>query len=157
MMSEALRMLEPHEGIGGQERREDALLTVGGSLLAAEMMGYLSRATLVGNPVPIVQQMRARIDEPRPGDAVVVYDSIFQRDDETKHKGVGYLVEVREEWASTAEEWAESIAEDGSLTDADRWVERRAWYVQYGPEPEDVCRWTNCTVLAIPRAAGDGF
>ena len=35
-------------------------------------------------------------------------------------------------------------------SDEDRAVEPRACYVQYGPEPVDVCRWTNCTLVAIP-------
>jgi hypothetical protein len=25
-----------------------------------------------------------------------------------------------------------------------------AWYVQYGNDPGDVCRWVNCDFLAIP-------
>jgi hypothetical protein len=142
---------QPHEGVTGIERAGDPLLTESGALLATELMGMLYRAVLVGNPAPKVREMYERINAPAPGDAVVVFDAIYFKNADHKFKGTGYLVAVRAEWATTDEEWAAARDEDESLTDADRFVEREAWYVQYGPEPVDICRWSNCKVLAIPR------
>jgi hypothetical protein len=142
---------QPHEGITGTERAGDPLLTEDGSMVATELMGMLYSAVLVGNPAPKVQEMYDRINKPSPGDAVVVFDAIYSRNADNKHKGTGYLIGVRAEWGNTDAEWERDRAEDDSLTGADRWVEREAWYVQYGPEPADVCRWSNCRVLAIPR------
>lgn len=142
---------QPHEGITGIERAADPLLTEGGSLVAAEMMSMLYRAVLVGNPAPLVQDMFNLITHPAVGDAVVVADAMYFDNLEHKIQGTGYVVAVRAEWGETDEEWARVRAEDDSLTDADRWVEREAWYIQYGPQAADVCRWSNCNVLAIPR------
>jgi hypothetical protein len=147
---------QPHEGITGTERSGDPLLTEDGSLVAIELMGMLHKAVLVGNPAPIVAQMYDRIASPAAGDAVVVFDAIYSRNDDHKYKGVGYLIAQRAEWAQTDAKWAEARSEDGSLTDDDRWIERDAWYIQYGPDAVDVCRWSNCRVLAIPRTHSSG-
>jgi hypothetical protein len=29
------------------------------------------------------------------------------------------------------------------------------WYVQYGPEPDDICDWDNCMFIRVPAAAAD--
>lgn len=141
----------PHEGISGTNREGDPLMTVEGSLVATDMMRLLHQAVLVGQQAPIVREMYDRMYAPQIGDPVVVLDAIYRRDDDTKNKGVGYLIADREDWAQTDEQWQAELAEDPSLAEGGRHKER-AWYVQYGPEPVDVCRWSNCTVLAIPRA-----
>jgi hypothetical protein len=142
---------EPHEGITGVARAGDGILeSESASSLAAVLASHLHRATLVGNPAPMVAEMNRRMLSPQPGDRVVVLDSMFRQDPVTRFQGVGHLVAVREEWASTAAQWAAEMEDDLSLTDEARWIERNAWYIQYGPEPVDICRWTNCQVIAFP-------
>lgn len=139
-----------HAGVRGEARGDDPLLTTDGSLVAARLMWALQRATLVGNAAPIVTSMRNRMDAPVVGDAVVVIDATFWGNSDAKHKAVGYLVAKRAEWLSSQAEWDREVGKDGALSDRDRVVERAAWYVQYGPNPVDICRWTNCDVVAIP-------
>jgi hypothetical protein len=68
---------------------------------------------------------------------------------DTRLKAFGILIEHRNEWWETDEEWEALKVEDGGLEDDDRRVDH-AWYVQYGNDPGDVCRWVNCDFLAIP-------
>jgi hypothetical protein len=53
---------------------------------------------------------------------------------------------MREEWASTEEDWR---ADELDADPLDRPIENRAYYIQYGPNAADICRWTNCSLLAI--------
>jgi len=149
------RYPQPREGITGTERTEDDLLALDDKAVARRlmMMGTakaLYDAVLVGNPAPKVAEMLARMRDPQPGDLVMEVSSSYRRDVDAKVKGFGVLVEHREEWASTDAEWAAEIASDALIDpDRDRFHDH-AWYVQYGPAAEDVCRWTNCEFIAIP-------
>jgi hypothetical protein len=120
-------------------RREDAVLSLDASVavgvrrLLRGVSYHLGRATLVGNAAPVIVDMRERMRHPKPGD-LVVEQSRRQVDDDTAVKSVGILVEHRREHFGEGDEaWSED-----------------AWYVQYGPEPEDVCRWVNADFAAIP-------
>lgn len=151
-MSKDAAYPEPHEGIAGIQRPGDPLLTSeDAASLVAGLTRHLYSATLLGF-APKLRAIYERMTAPQPGDQVVVLDSIRARDPDTRWRGTGYLVTHRAEWWTTEEEWERDKAEDGSLTDGDRLVEHDAWYVQYGPNAEDVCRWVNCTVLAVPPA-----
>lgn len=151
-----IRYPQPREDIVGTDRTEDDLLSLDDKAIARRlmMMGTaraLHSAVLVGNPAPKVAEMYARMTDPRPGDLVAEVTSFFRtRDIDTKIKGFGILIDHREEWASTDEEWAATIAEDPDLNaDEDRFHDH-AWYIQYGPAAEDVCRWVNCEFIAVP-------
>jgi hypothetical protein len=115
------------------------------------MSAHLSTATLVGNPAPIVSRMSERLRHPIPGDVVVESTSgrySAQRRAGDWYRGLGVLLVQRKEWASTDDEWAAAVAEDSYL--ADQRTSDTYTYVQYGPDPGDVCRWTNCEFTMVP-------
>lgn len=147
-----MTLLQPHEGIVGTDRAGDLLLSLEEANvhvrdLVAHLAYKLYRATLVGQPAPRIAELHTRMTAPVPGDLVLVIDSIYACDLDTRVKGLGYLVARRAEWWTTDEVYAAELAED---PDVERLVERDAIYVQYGPAAADVCRWVNCTVVAAP-------
>jgi hypothetical protein len=75
--------------------------------------------------------------------------SLFRSDVERRTMGFGILIAHREEWAQTDEEYQQSIDAGEVGADDKRWRDS-AWYVQYGPQPDDVCRWVNCSFIAVP-------
>lgn len=152
---------EPHEGVAGTDRAGDPLLVSGETkAIIARLTRHLWSANLGRPPHTLYYEQYERMTAPRPGDPVVVLDTVTM----TRHPdyrryqdhGVGYLVLTRTEWWTTHEVWEQEKAEDPSLTDDDRMIEREVWYVQYGPDPADVCRWVNCQVVAIPNTATPG-
>lgn len=150
-MRDALK--QPHEGVTGLDR-PDYLLSLDDRALAHRdaliaMASHLSGACLVGDPAPIVERMDKRIRAPQPGDLVVEVSTQYTADAGRRIKGLGILLEQRVEWWETDAEWEAIKAEDGTLEDAERMTDR-AWYIQYGPEPGDVCRWVNCQFTVIP-------
>lgn len=145
---------QPHEGITGADRGGDDLLSLDMSAVAHRdaiiaIARHLRSACLVGHPAPIVERMSQRMRNPRPGDLVFEPTMSASRRVDTRIKALGYLIEKRIEWRRTDEEWAADKTEDGGLTDEDRMTDK-VWYVQYGSNPVDVCRWTNCTFEMIP-------
>lgn len=143
---------QPHEGVTGTQRADDLLSLEESAIPVREMLRgmafHLQAATLVGSPAPVVSRIYQRITHPQPGDVVVVQDSRYMGED-SRIKGFGILLTERREWWTTDEEWEREKAEDYGATDGERMTDH-AWYVQYGPSPKDVCRWTNCTLLAVP-------
>lgn len=85
---------------------------------------HLLRLALVGNPAPIAKRMAKRLRSPEIGDFVYESSTLW-RDEDSNHKGIGLLEKV------------ESHPE-------------RTYHIRYGPEPDDVCKWTNAAVLVIP-------
>lgn len=154
-MNATTRYPQPREGISGVERTEDDLLNLDDKAVARRLLMIgtakaLRTATLVGNPAPVVAEMWARMQNPRPGDLVMESGTPFRKNDpDAQIKGFGILLAHRDEWASTDEEWAAVCAEDEDVNPEERFHDH-AWYVQYGPAAEDVCRWTNCEFIAIP-------
>lgn len=146
---------QPHEGISGTDRTGTDLVSLAESAsehrdALVAMARHLQTATSVGNPAPVVERMAQRLRAPQPGDLVVESSSgMWRTDQETRHKAFGFLIAKRTEWWETDEQWATAKTEDGSLTDDDRMTDE-AWYVQYGPNAVDVCRWTNCSFMVIP-------
>ncbi len=97
---------------------------------------------------PIGEALRDRINNPRPGDPVYVPDSLARRqDDDGRRKGVGYLVVQRTEWFHTEQRWADGAADEWA---GDPRPTDRVFYVQYGPDPGDICRWENARCYALP-------
>ena len=141
----------PHEGITGTDRPGDPLLSSAEMSHLIGVLGYhLSSVLLLGQQAPFSETIHKRMEAPQPGDAVVVTDPVLRGTSETRHQGVGYLLEVRKEWWDTDEEWERQKAEDDTLAEADRMIEPAAWYIQYGENAGAVCRWVNCRVVAIP-------
>jgi hypothetical protein len=148
---------QPREGIVGVDRSSDWLLSLDeratphrDAILA--ITHHLYHACLVGHPTPNVERMYGRITDPQPGDFVYVRDRAADRDVAIRTMALGYLLTHRREWWESDEQWVAIKAERGE-TDADRRTDH-AWYVQYGPNPDAVCRWTNCTVVAVPIDRG---
>jgi hypothetical protein len=88
--------------------------------LAAEVWDCV----LVGRAAPKVQRRFERMSDPQVGDLIVELTALH-RDDSSRYQAIGYLLGIRPE------------------------AEGDAWYVQYGPSPDDVCRWTNAEFIAV--------
>lgn len=112
----------------GTQRDNDPLLTMEGSLVAMEIMSLLYSAVLVGHPAPKVAEFYDQMTVFPVGIRVVVSDYFYRDNDDVKYKSVGYLIGKER-----------TDDEPGEI-----------YYIQYGPNPEDVCRWSNCLVLRIP-------
>lgn len=96
----------------------------------------LHDACMVYQPAPRVEAKYARITHPRPGDLVVEVSAVHSSIPERQLRGFGVLLATRIETIP---------CED------DEPYDEQAWYVQYGPAADDVCRWTNCAFIAIPQ------
>jgi hypothetical protein len=116
------------------------------------MTTHLVHATLGSTPGTSGRDLYKRVYNPQVGDLVVEQStagrSFYKGPDEGVAwcKGFGVLIEHREEWWLTDEEWAHAQLED-------EYEHRRtdyAWYVQFGPDPTDICRWVNCEFWAVP-------
>lgn len=145
---------QPHEGVTGTER-DDPFLSLDEAIVPVRdwLRGFarhLQRATLVGDPAPVVARMFDRITHPQPGDLVVESSTLYRPFDDTVIKGVGFLVLERREWWQTDEEYQADIAADAQYADEERTTDH-AWYIQYGPHAVDICRWTNCSFVVLPR------
>jgi hypothetical protein len=148
-------MKQPREGITGTDRSGDDLLSLDLRAVAHRdaliaVVRHLRTAVGVGNPAPVVERMSARMRSPQPGDLVIEPTMSGPRCDlDTRIKALGYLIEKRVEWWDTDEEWEQIKAQENLAGDEERQTDV-AWYVQYGPSPEDVCRWVNCEFIAVP-------
>lgn len=150
---------QPNEDIVGIDRSETDLLSLADEAFTRRqmMMGQallLHSACLVGHRAPIVERMWQRITHPEIGDLVMATDH-RTRD----YKAFGYLVEERKEWWTTDEEWKKTLSEErayykqnypGEDFQPEERLTDYAHYIQYGPQPVDVCRWTNCSIIMVP-------
>jgi len=95
--------------------------------------------------------MGDRIRNPQIGDLVVEDGARYPRRDpaDTRLKGLGYLLGSRVEWSQTDEDHAAWLAEDPDAAGYPRSTVG-AWYVQYGSQPDAICRWTNCSFVVVP-------
>lgn len=148
---------QPREGIAGTIRDQDDLLALDDAALArrtimANLVYHLQDAVLVGDPAPKVADLWNRMKNPQVGDLVVETSANLRwSDPERSAMGFGILLAHRDEWAQTDDEWASQENSPGlDEFGQPRPVERRVYYVQYGPQPDDVCRWTNCDFIAVP-------
>jgi hypothetical protein len=168
---------EPREGVTGADRDDDLLsledAAVPRRLIMAGMARCLRDAVLVGNPAPAVARMWERMKNPAPGDLVIETSTFYRRDEDDRVKAMGILIAHRVEWNETDVEWGAYIEEeraryeeflrgpysqpgDGPFdpSQCERTTDH-AWYVQYGPQAGDVCRWVNCDFMMIPADPQD--
>lgn len=163
---------QPHEGIAGADRDDDLLSLEEAAVPRRLLMGGMARclrdAVLVGDPAPSVARMWQRMKSPEPGDLVIETSTFYRRDEDSRVKAMGILVAHRVEWNEKDEEWAACVEQErirhddflrGPYSQPDDGpfdpsaCERttdHAWYVQYGPQAADVCRWVNCDFMMIP-------
>ena len=147
--------LQPHEGIVGTDRAEPWLTltpeSVATRALIRELVSRVYLSGLMGT-APAALRAHRRASNPLPGDLVAEQSAQGRRDPDIILKSCGFLVAgPRAEWAHTDDEWGAVKAEwEGDP----RPVEREAWYIQYGPSPEDVCRWTNARVVGAALELG---
>lgn len=150
-------MKQPREDIAGTDRTGDPLVSLDDALLPVRdaLFGAgwnVHRATHVGNPAPLVAEMCVRIDKPEPGDYVGIADTAYRRNlsDEDRLHRCGYLVEWRREWMHTDTDWQAGLETGDGWWEPDERPTDDAIYIQYGPTPADVVRWTNASAFAIP-------
>jgi len=150
-MTETVREVlpQPWEGVNGTEQTGDDLLSLEDEAMPRRrqmimMALLLHRATLVGNPAPVVRRIWDRISAPQPGDLVV--ETTCARRPGSEHRGFGILLSHRREWCLADTDWAAYLAENPQ--DDERTTDNY-WYVQYGPGERDIARWENCDFMAI--------
>lgn len=159
------RWPEPHEGIIGVARTEDDLLDLTVEALARRkimcaMACALSQTMPFGDTPSGPAQIAKRLRSPQIGDLVVESTALYDYPPgDRHHKGFGILLCVRTEWWDTQEVHDAHVAEERSYyekhDDLEEYVPDprptdTAWYIQYGSNPEAVCRWTNCSFTALP-------
>lgn len=151
---------EPHENVKGVDRTIDDLLSLDPAALRRRVIildiaRHLWQATLRGAHNEYGRGAYERMAKPRMGDLVVetggmAHPSKADRDgSQLAIHSFGIMLGERTEWSCTNEKWREYLAEDPDLTDDDRATDSAA-YVQYGPKAEDICRWVNCSIIALP-------
>ncbi|OXM57056.1 hypothetical protein CFP71_09985 [Amycolatopsis thailandensis] len=144
----------PRQDVTGTDRSDLSYLSLAEPALGARaaliaMAAQLRTACEVADPAPAVQRMYERMIAPRPGDLVVELSALSAFPGADLVTAFGILVEHRQEWATTDEHWHAERLRDPAMTARDR-VSEDAWYIQYGPAAEDLCRWVNCTFMALP-------
>src|SRR5580765_304666 len=146
---------QPFEGIRGTEHGS-WLLSLDERAIAhreflIEMAHHLSTATLVGNPAPVVRRINDRLRSPQPGDLVVTTEVMHgRRDPDDRLKGFGIFLAGRKEWCETDAEWITAcLANDWDPLTEERMTDT-VFYIQYGPDPGDICRWHNSEAVVLP-------
>lgn len=155
---------QPHESVSGIKRTRDDLLALDEAamqrrVVILQIATELWRSALNGAHTESGRALYERMANPRMGDLVVETVGMrtpLGRDSEGDARAVtcfGILLGERTEWACTDEKWREYQAEaesEGEPLPDDSRVTTEAAYVQYGPEPGDICRWVNCSLIALP-------
>jgi hypothetical protein len=167
---------QPREGITGTARDDDLLSLEEEAIPRRLLMGGMARclrdAALVGNQAPVVARMWERMKSPVPGDLVIETSTFYRADEDDRVKAMGILIAHRVEWWQTDAEWAAEVEEERAAHEdflrgphsqpgdgpfdpskCERLTDH-AWYVQYGPQPADVCRWVNCDFMMVPSDPG---
>lgn len=147
------------ERLHGIDRTDDPLLSLDESFLPFRVLVMSSQwyATylfgMAGAPIGIDWQRRYR--EPKPGELCFATDwAINSRADaDTLMKSFGYFLGEQQEPIYDDETWAKVQDQYGDRKDCPT---ERVFYIQYGPKPDDVCRWEDarCQVIAT-RAISD--
>lgn len=151
---------QPHEGIRGTIRDEPWLSKDAEMVPVRDAIAGLTHqlwlVTLAESAHGALTTTHAyathsRINAHQPGDLVIeVSRALHSQDPKMRHWGFGYLLAERQEWCKSDEDWlAECAAEEWDPATEERTTER-ATYIQYGPRPEDICRWHNAMFDSVP-------
>jgi len=155
---------QPHEGVRGVDRTRDDLLSITEAAMHRRVVILniaceLWKAALNGAHTSNGRALYQRMAGPRLGDLVIETVGAshpLARDSNGDARALtcfGILLGSRTEWACTDEEWAgyqrEAENEGYPMTDSQR-IAVTAAYIQYGPSAEDICRWVNCSIIALP-------
>lgn len=160
---------EPHEGVQGVTRTRDDLLSLEDAAIARRMivMDLAEELFKVSLAAPVrpwngEPSLFDRISKPKIGDLVIERTSAFIREPGHRSRGFGILLGKRIEWACTKAEWAERCEEQAASYRehgneemalevlAEERLTDHAWYIQYGSDAGDICRWTNCMFYTVP-------
>jgi hypothetical protein len=147
------------ERLHGTDRTDDPLLNLDEAFLPFRVLVMSSQwyATylfgMAGAPIGIDWQRRYR--KPKPGELCFATDHAINPRAEpgTAMKSFGYFLGEQQEPIYDDETWAEVQDQYDDQTECPT---ERIFYIQYGPKPDDVCRWENaqCQVIAT-RAISD--
>ena len=145
---------QPHEGVTGVDR-DDFLLSLDEPaqthrdlIVGLTLNMYAAIQSSGRSRSQYAQEILDRMNTPVAGD-LVVEESVRSRAPwERRRRSFGVLLLHRKEWAHSDEEWEAAVADGEFGPDDDRWT-HTAWYVQYGPNAGDVCRWTDCRFVAV--------
>lgn len=153
-MTQSTELKQPREGVVGELRDQDDLLSLKGEayprrLLMTNLAYCIYQGTLIGNPPPNVRDLNERIRHPQIGDLVVETSTVYFALEGLRAQAFGILLDKRVEWAHTEGGWRQAL-HDGDYDQDDQRPQTFAWYVQYGPQPDDITRWTNCDFIAVP-------
>lgn len=155
---------QPHENVRGIDRTRDDLLSLEGPAVRRRAviltMTYQSwQATLRGAHTEQGRAAYERMDTPRMGDLVAEMGTArhprfdTQAEKNAMVEGFGIFLGEREEWTCSHETWqaeVEQARREGTEYTLNDRATTKAMYVQYGPAAQDVCRWVNCSVIALP-------
>jgi hypothetical protein len=155
---------QPYHDITGTDRTHDDLLSLTEPAMRRRVaiLGdalELWKSALNGGLTESSRGLYRRMTRPGIGDLVVETIGMrypTRRDAQGDVRAVtcfGILLGTRIEWACTDEDWRryqDEGAADGYHLPNDARVTTEAAYVQYGPSADDICRWTNCSLIAMP-------
>lgn len=142
---------QPYDGVIGTLRDCDDLLSLDDPALARRRIITTIGYHLWSSNLHTMSKLYPRMSDPRVGDLVMEVTSLGRQD--STGRGFGILLAHREEWAQTDEQYVEYLVENPEMRGEPRW-HGDAWYVQYGPQPDDICRWENCRFIALPTEIG---
>jgi hypothetical protein len=144
------------ERLRGTDRTGDPLLNLDEAFIPFRIAIMSSQwyATylfgMAGSPLGIDWQKRMR--QPRPGELCFATDHAIndRSDPDTRQKSFGYYLGEQMEPIYDDETWEEVKDQYDDRKDCPT---EPIFYIQYGPKPDDVCRWENASCQVIATAA----
>lgn len=144
------------ERLRGTDRSGDPLLSLDGAciplrrLLLSSLWYTNYLYGMAGSPIGIDWQRRMR--RPQVGELCFVTDHAISpgAGDDTIAKSFGYFLGEQREPVYDEKEWAEVQDQYDDRKDCPT---ERVFYIQYGPAPDDVCRWANADHQVIATQA----
>lgn len=152
------------ERLRGTDRTGDPLLTLDEAFLPFRSLVMISQwyATYMMGMAgsPIGQRWQSRYRKPVPGDLCYAIDhALYAPTDprfnaDTVMKSFGYFLGEQQEPIYDDATWAEVQDQYDGRKDCPT---ERIFYIQYGPKPDDVCRWENasCQVIATREISNE--
>ncbi|HET7055734.1 MAG TPA: hypothetical protein VFI12_04675 [Thermomicrobiales bacterium] len=144
------------ERMTGTDRTGDPLLSLDEACIALRQLLISSQwysTYLFGMPgAPIGERWHRRYREPRPGELCFVTDHAInpRADDDTIVKSFGYFLGEQQE---PIYDWDTWVMVQDQYDDMVECPTERVFYIQYGPAPDDVCRWANADHQVIATQA----